>query len=388
MWKNPLPGVPAIESPFFEEIAADEGWDEQTRRVGRDLREHGFAVLDFPEPQIDALVERIVADLGPRYDWTTWRAHGRATGDGLRIQDAWRFNHDVARLACNPIILALLSRLYGREAFPFQTLNFAVGTQQASHSDRSHFSSVPEGYVCGVWLAFEDTDDSNGPLHYYPGSHRWPAYGNEHIGACSATSADPVAHYGQMLHLWQALATRHRVEKEIFRARKGQALIWSANLLHGGNPHLDAERTRWSQVTHYYFDGCSYYTPLTSDPVFGSIYFRDVQDIRTGASKPQVYSGNEIPRAIVERARQNVRAHAPAIPDLPVDFDPVLYLQANPDVAAAGVDPVQHWRMFGHREGRSLAPDGMEAPRSRLRHSLARLRARIRRMRTSVNRDP
>jgi 2-polyprenyl-3-methyl-5-hydroxy-6-metoxy-1,4-benzoquinol methylase len=41
---------------------------------------------------------------------------------------------------------------------------------------------------------------------------------------------------------------------------------------------------------------------------------------------------------------------------LPPGFDAQDYLAANPDVAAAGVDPREHYRHFGWREGRSLKP--------------------------------
>src|SRR4051794_32618805 len=37
----------------------------------------------------------------------------------------------------------------------------------------------------------------------------------------------------------------------------------------------------------------------------------------------------------------------------PADFDPEYYLMANPDVAAAGVDPYQHYLQYGWREGRN-----------------------------------
>ena len=37
-------------------------------------------------------------------------------------------------------------------------------------------------------------------------------------------------------------------------------------------------------------------------------------------------------------------------------FDPALYLAANPDVAAAGIDPVAHYLSFGRAERRALAP--------------------------------
>ncbi|MGF6410355.1 hypothetical protein OKW37_002025 [Paraburkholderia sp. MM5482-R2] len=41
---------------------------------------------------------------------------------------------------------------------------------------------------------------------------------------------------------------------------------------------------------------------------------------------------------------------------LPDGFDPKLYLEANPDVGAAGVDPVDHFVDFGRAEGRPLRP--------------------------------
>jgi hypothetical protein len=39
---------------------------------------------------------------------------------------------------------------------------------------------------------------------------------------------------------------------------------------------------------------------------------------------------------------------------LPEDFDPARYLEANPDVAAAGLDPAWHFLNFGSAEGRRL----------------------------------
>lgn len=36
--------------------------------------------------------------------------------------------------------------------------------------------------MCGVWVALEQIDEDNGPLVYFPGSHQWSIYSNEHIG--------------------------------------------------------------------------------------------------------------------------------------------------------------------------------------------------------------
>lgn len=44
------------------------------------------------------------------------------------------------------------------------------------------------------------------------------------------------------------------------------------------------------------------------------------------------------------------------VPVLPKDFDNAFYLLANPDVAAAGVDPALHYVTYGYNEGREYKP--------------------------------
>src|SRR4030095_4362397 len=56
---NLLPGVPLIDSPFFDRIFPLSNPDAQTRRIAEDLRDEGFAVFDFPDPEIDRLCEEI-----------------------------------------------------------------------------------------------------------------------------------------------------------------------------------------------------------------------------------------------------------------------------------------------------------------------------------------
>lgn len=296
-YKHPLPGVPLIESPFLDEAMELEKWDDETKRIGRELSTRGYAVVDFPEPELDSIIEQIKASLHHQYDWKSWRAHG----GGLRVQDAWRDNANVRRLATNSKIVALLSRLYGRRAWPFQTLNFPVGTQQHFHTDSIHFSSSPERFMCGVWIALEDIHPDAGPLVYFPGSHRWPIYTNEHIGECVSERHAPP---DQTLYepLWQALVRAHRAAPERFLAKKGQALIWAANLLHGGDAHPDRSRTRWSQVTHYFFDDCAYYTPMYSDPFYGRISFRPVANIESNRPMPHRYAGRDISKEFIAAA--------------------------------------------------------------------------------------
>ncbi|PAK10383.1 phytanoyl-CoA dioxygenase [Burkholderia ubonensis] len=348
---NPLPGVPSVESPFFQKLFSDV--DPETMRIAQDLRENGYAIFDFPDPDFNTVAESIKSDLSGTFNWDHWRDYGYEHGEGMRVQDAWQANENVRRLAANQKVTDLLSKLYGRQAHPFQTLNFPVGTQQHYHTDSIHFSSMPERFMCGVWIALEDISEEAGPLVYYPGSHKWPIYTNEHLGVCSAESDE---RFNQSVYepVWRALVDAHGVKPKTFTAKKGQALIWTANLLHGGLKQTNSSLTRWSQVNHYYFDGCAYYTPMFSDPAFGVIDFRTPPNVNTGKRFKNQYAGHDIPEDFVQFTKSRPRKDAGA--PLPPDFDPKLYLEANNDLRKANVDPIAHYRTYGHKEGRPLRP--------------------------------
>lgn len=286
---NPLPGVPLIDSPFFEQ--GSRHFDPETRRMAVDLRDRGYTVFKFPDDEFDRLAEDVKRRHTPTpQQFEAWRAN---TID-LRNQDAWRTDPNVRRIATNKTLLERLHQLYGRPAFAFQTLNFAVGTQQPAHSDAMHFSSMPDGFMCGVWVALEDIDLENGPLIYFPGSHRWPHYANEQIGVNGWHQSGKEIHAAYQ-RVWDDLVSIHQAQPERFVARKGEAILWHARLLHGGDIQADPMRTRFSQVTHYYFHDCAYYTPQRSDPFYGNTHFREVTDVATGQPVPNSVNGHRVP---------------------------------------------------------------------------------------------
>lgn len=311
MLNNPLPGLPLVESPLFPTLLPSLGLSEEEARIGLELHHRGYAVLDFPDPDLDARIDRIKANLGPRFGIDFADAGSDKTLAERRVQDAWQDDADVRAIASNRMILDLLSRLYGRQAFPFQTLNFPVGTQQGAHTDIVHFASQPEKFMCGVWLAMEDVAAEAGPLFYYPGSHRWPVMSNALVGrrgagSTLASAQDPFE------QAWSMIAAATRAEPDRFLARKGQALIWCANLLHGGSPQTDPRRTRWSQVTHYYFEDCIYYTPAFSDEVLGALKLRQITAISDGEPRPNTYLGE--PLAAAHKRTGTTGAGASAAP--------------------------------------------------------------------------
>ncbi|MEZ5489515.1 MAG: phytanoyl-CoA dioxygenase family protein [Gammaproteobacteria bacterium] len=235
---------------------------------------NGYLVVDFEFD--DALLEGIKEKVYPLYP----EEFRNNPTFGTRVQDAWLQVDEVRQLAVQENVLRALGELYGRRALAFQTLNFPVGTSQLAHSDTIHFNSMPSGFMAGVWVALEDMDENNGSLIYYPGSHKLHEYTMQDFGLGTGYNF-----YKDYERAVQQVIEEQNLQPEYGCIRKGEALIWHANLLHGGAPRKDLARSRHSQVTHYYFEGCRYYTPMLSSE--GDTHYRDpiwIPETREGVS--------------------------------------------------------------------------------------------------------
>jgi hypothetical protein len=84
---------------------------------------------------------------------------------------------------------------------------------------------------------------------------------------------------------------------------------------------------------------------LWSDPFDGLIYFRRPVNVVTGEVMENRYIGGAISEKFVFESRNG---H--------VGFDSKLYLAANPDVAASGMDAATHYALHGRKEERPLRP--------------------------------
>ncbi len=281
-------GVPWLDSPFFATLFERSEVDGEMRQLIRDFAEHGYVIFDPKIP--DAWIDAACAEVKDKYAANSPHFYS----DERRVQDAWVFAENVRRIANAPYILEVLEALYRRKPFPFQTLNFRIGSEQKTHSDKAFFDSIPHGYMCGVWVALEDVDESNGPLHYYPGSQKLPTFNLNDLGLLASRTENPLHNVWRYEEFVQALMPTTGLARKELNIRKGQALIWAANLYHGGCPILDSARTRATQVTHYYFEGCLYYTPLASDPGIGRIAPRKILHAGDGSVVPQYYNGQLI----------------------------------------------------------------------------------------------
>ncbi len=160
----------------------------------------------------------------------------------------------------------VLDVLLNREVALFQTINFKTGSQQRTHSDSIHMTTFPKGNLIATWVALEDVTIDDGPLHYYPGSHKLPYVMNadyDNVGTKHKLGVKPYSAYEDKI---AAVIAENKLEKKDFLAKKGDMLIWHANLLHGGNKVNVAGNTRESMVFHYYAKEVICYHEITQRP--------------------------------------------------------------------------------------------------------------------------
>jgi phytanoyl-CoA hydroxylase len=245
--------TPVAETKLFGNLSQH---DQQSLL---DFDNNGFAILKnfIPKEVIDNInntVESMLAkqELSFRY--------------GNKIMFGYRKIEALRAIASDPDFVALLSALLTDDAKLFQSINFLSGSQQKTHSDSIHMTTFPLGGLLGVWVALEDIDDDNGPLHYYPGSHKLPYYLNKDYDNEGGFWLNGDKTYSAYEEMMRRKIEEFGLAKKTFKAKAGDVLIWHANLFHGGEPHLNKAKTRKSMVFHYYANNRVCYHEITQRP--------------------------------------------------------------------------------------------------------------------------
>ena len=186
----------------------------------------------------------------------------------LHYKQNFTHSDNIKNLCLNPKLIKTLEFLYNKEAFPFSTINFIKGSNQPLHSDVIHFHTMPQLWMSGVWVALEDTTTENGTLNIVPGSHKWSVYDYQSLGLPHPDDYEDGEKNNYRIYedLIKSLVEAHKVDVVPVPLKKGQALIWSANLLHGGMKIVDENSTRLTQAIHYFYKDCKrYYHPMFSN---------------------------------------------------------------------------------------------------------------------------
>ena len=131
--------------------------------------------------------------------------------------------------------------------------------------------------MCGVWVALEDISDDAGPLELYEKSHTLSFNISDEIKQKPHLTFEEKEQIYQKI--WNQEIKQKKLKRKIFIAKKGECVIWLANLLHGGSKQNNPNLTRWSQVTHYYFENCDYISPALSNFRNNKLFYKDVINI-------------------------------------------------------------------------------------------------------------
>lgn len=186
--------------------------------------------------------------------------------NGNKLMFANRISPLIKEIANDEGLLKMLGFILNKPVTAFQTINFLKGSNQRAHSDSIHMTTYPLGYLIAAWIALEDMSAENGPLFYYPGSHRLPYLLNSDFNKGETFLSLGKRKYADYEDVLEDLLAKENFKSEIFIAKKGDVFIWHANLVHGGSPILNPNLSRKSMVVHYYAKDVIKYHEITERP--------------------------------------------------------------------------------------------------------------------------
>jgi ectoine hydroxylase len=249
-----------FEQGQLEKKLSANDFSEDAKNCIREWPVKGYAILNrfFTEAECDAINHEIEDLL------QTGKAE---MGYGKKIMFANRKSGLIKSVTRREDLTSILSFILGKKVTPFQTINFLVGSEQKAHSDSIHMTTYPLGYLIAVWIALEDIDENCGPLHYYPGSHKLAYVLNkDYERGGSQLTVGAENNYLKYEEKIEEIISESKIPKKQFLAKKGDILIWHANLVHGGDPILREGSTRKSMVIHYFAEDVIKYHEITERP--------------------------------------------------------------------------------------------------------------------------
>lgn len=247
-----------VKTSFYKNLT------EENKQSVLKYSENGYLIIkgflkDYIADKINEEIEQLQKDKILKFRY------------GGKLMFAIHHSEIIRNLGNDENLLEFLSIIMDGQAKLFQSINFINGSQQKTHSDSIHMTTYPLGGLLGVWIALEDVDENNGALHYIPRSQNLPYFLNsdyDNEGNYFKIGKKSYSAYEDFL---EKKVNDLGLKKEIFCAKKGDLLIWHANILHGGEPHLDKTRTRKSLVYHYFDENSVCYHEVTQRPALFEI---------------------------------------------------------------------------------------------------------------------
>jgi hypothetical protein len=232
--------------------------------------EDGFVILPqaVPHDAIDRLeadVERVWSGTSPERCFVEFWEDGavlhpagpRLKDKRAKLLDLHQHFESAREVIFAEDVLRFTSLVLERPTLAFQSLYFRWGSRQDIHQDTAFVKVSSPLEFLASWIALEDVQPDSGELEYYKGSHRLEdfLFDGRHKWMPMKSAESDAFH--------ASLHTRSRelgLERVQFRPKKGDVLLWNADLAHGGSPQSAEGLTRKSLVTHY--------CPVDCDPVY------------------------------------------------------------------------------------------------------------------------
>lgn len=164
-----------------------------------------------------------------------------------KLNDLYLSREEIREVVVGARLAPILGELLGGFPMVCNSLNFEFGSQQDYHFDTFYMPSPTPNKMVASWIALENATSENGPLSYYPGSHKIEPY--------LFSNGSTIIVNEEMPSFRDYIYTeidKHELKPETLLAEKGDVLIWHSQLFHGGRPIKDKSKTRKSLVTHYF----------------------------------------------------------------------------------------------------------------------------------------
>jgi phytanoyl-CoA hydroxylase len=168
--------------------------------------------------------------------------------DVAKVSDVHSYFSKAGELIFPPPVLRFLTQIYERPPVVFQSMTMRKGSQENLHIDTGPLTLTEPMAMAASWVALEDVQPRSGEFQFVPGSHRLPEL--LHYGTDKGHDGD-YREYHKILQTTMQMCEERGLKTEIFKAKKGDVLIWHADLMHGGVEIEDRSRTRKSLVAHF-----------------------------------------------------------------------------------------------------------------------------------------
>jgi phytanoyl-CoA hydroxylase len=224
--------------------------------------EHGYVVLEGAVPP--DVCDRLQDDLSRAFangdDRLRVLKPGEHFGEplqagtdmrGMRVNDVYVHFESAREALFADRIVQFLRLVFDSSPMLLQSLSFESGSGQGVHQDTAYVVIDPPLALAASWIALEDIQEGSGELVYYDGSHRLPDFLFSDAYKCWHPERDGGEAHNRYLNELVERSEAQGLPLKRLLARRGDVLIWSADLAHGGGAVTDQSLSRRSLVGHY-----------------------------------------------------------------------------------------------------------------------------------------